>query len=295
MSPAEALELLGGAATRAQLIEATSRREVDAALGAGEVVAVGHGRYALPTADEALRAAHRLSGVVSHQSAALRWGWAVKKVPGAPDVTVPRNRKIAPARRRGVALHRADLEQDEIRDGFTCRDRTLLDCLRDCDFDEALAVADSALRDGYSASRLARLASEARGPGSRRIRRVAAEASADAANPFESVLRAIALEVPGLGVRPQVPLFAPAEFLGRPDLVDEELRIVLEADSFEWHGDRAALRNDARRYDLMVVNGWLVLRFAWEDVLFDQAWVRSVLEAAVKERTHRRCSHCSAA
>ena len=78
----------------------------------------------------------------------------------------------------------------------------------------------------------------------------------------------------------------------RPDLVDEDLRLVLEADSFEWHGDRVALRDDARRYDLMVVNGWRVLRFAWEDVMFDQAWVREVLTAAVAERT-QRCSSCS--
>ena len=64
------------------------------------------------------------------------------------------------------------------------------------------------------------------------------------------------------------------------------LRIVLEADSFEWHGDRAALRRDARRYDLLVANGWTVLRFAWEDVMHDQDWVRSVL-AAVVGRTER--------
>ena len=64
--------------------------------------------------------------------------------------------------------------------------------------------------------------------------------------------------------------------------MDEDLGVVLEADSFEWHGDRAALRRDARRYDLMVVNGWLVLRFAWEDVMFDQDHVRSVLVAVVR-------------
>ncbi len=295
MSPTEALELLGGVATRAQLIEASSRREVDAALSAGEVVAVAHGRYALPSADLARRAAHELTGVVSHRSAALLWGWAVKCQPGAPDVTVPRNRKLSEPRAGGVAIHRADLDRDDIRDGVTSRDRTLVDCLRDLPFDEALAVADSALRDGYSPDRLHRLAREARGPGSRQIRRVAAEARAEAANPFESALRAIAIEIPGLNVRPQVPLFAPAEFLGQPDLVDEDLRIVLEADSFEWHGDRAALRHDARRYDLMVVNGWLVLRFAWEDVMFDPMWVRSILEAAVYERTYRSCPQCSAA
>ena len=57
--------------------------------------------------------------------------------------------------------------------------------------------------------------------------------------------------------------------------------MILEADSFEWHGDRAALRRDARRYNLLVVDGWIVLRFAWEDVMFDPAYVREVLVAVV--------------
>lgn len=236
MSPIEAVELMGGVATRAQLIDASSRAEVDAALSAGYLVAVARGRYALPAADEAVRSAHRIAGVVSHRSAALRWGWAVKTLPPAPDVTVRRNRNLTAEQQHGIAIHRADLDPDDLLDGTTDQDRTLLDCLRDLPFDEALAVADSALRDGFASSRLVRLAAAARGPGSRQIRRVAAEASAEAANPFETVLRAIALDVPGLGVRPQVPLFAPTEYLGRPDLVDEELHIVLEADSFEWHG-----------------------------------------------------------
>ena len=80
----------------------------------------------------------------------------------------------------------------------------------------------------------------------------------------------------------------------RPDLVDEDLSVVLEADSFEWHGDRAALRRDARRYNVMVVNGWLVLRFAWEDVMFDQDHVHSVLVAVVRLarlRAQPCCSH----
>lgn len=295
MSPTEALELLGGVATRRGLIELSTRSEVDAALANGEVVAVARGRYALPTVDDAKRAALGLSGVVSHRSAALLWGWATKTRPEPPDVTVPRNRNVATARRERATIHWANLDPEDIRAGRTGRDRTLLDCLRDCDFDEALSVADSALRDGYSPAALAALARDAAGPGSRQVRRVAREASAEAANPFESTLRAIALDVPGLHVRPQVPLWAPAEFLGRPDLVDEELRIVLEADSFEWHGDRVALRNDTRRYDLMAVNGWLVLRFAWEDVMFDPGWVRSILVAAVAERADRGCARCSAA
>jgi very-short-patch-repair endonuclease len=66
-----------------------------------------------------------------------------------------------------------------------------------------------------------------------------------------------------------------------PYLVDRVLRIALEADSFEWRGDPAALKRDARRYNLLVVDGWIVLRFAWEDVMFDPEYVRAVLCSVV--------------
>jgi very-short-patch-repair endonuclease len=157
-------------------------------------------------------------------------------------------------------------------------------------------VADSARRRGEAAV-LARIARLARGPGAPQIRRVMAQSRAEAANPFESVLRAICLGVPGLRVQPQV-LLTSLEPWVKPDLVDEAHRIIIEADSFEWHGGRAALRDDARRYNLMVAGGWLVLRFAWEDVMFDQEYVHRVLTevvARVHRSTEALCPGCPAA
>ena len=63
-----------------------------------------------------------------------------------------------------------------------------------------------------------------------------------------------------------------------------ELMIILEADSYEWHGGRAALARDARRYNWFVVHGWLVLRFSWEDVMFDPDYVLEVITAVVALR-----------
>ena len=53
----------------------------------------------------------------------------------------------------------------------------------------------------------------------------------------------------------------------RPDLVDVGRRIALEADSFAWHGSRAALAADCRRDNALVVSGFVVLRFSWEQVV----------------------------
>lgn len=290
----EALERMGGVATRAALIRAAGRPAFQRAVAAGDIVLVARGRYALPTADEAVVAAHRLSGTVSHFSAAVRHGWQVRTSPELPHVAVPRNRVLKPGQEEGVRLHRIDFGPDDVDGSVTTPERTLLDCMRAGPFVDGLCVADSALRDGFAPGRLLALARDARGPGSALIRQTADFADGRAANAFESSLRATTREVRGLHVVPQVPIYA-ATFLGRPDLVDERLGIIIEADSFEWHGDRAALRRDARRYDRFVVNGWLVLRFAWEDVMFEPDWVRSVLEAAVAERTQRRCPACGAA
>lgn len=290
-SVVEALERLGGTATRAQLVAMTSRKAVERVVEGGDVVRLARGRWALAGANEALKAARRVTGTVSHTSAALLHGWSVKHLPTDPHVTVPTNRKQAPT---GVAAHWADLTTPD-RDGLlTSPERTLLDCLRHLPFDEALAVADSALRQGFGARTLERLAADARGPGSRAVRRVAALADGRAANPFESVLRAIAMDVPGLAVEPQVEVWDP-ELLGRVDLADRRLRIVLEADSFEWHGGRDRLASDCRRYNGLVVHGWLVLRFSWEDVMFHAAHVHRILEAAVVEREQRLCPACRAA
>lgn len=298
VSAAQELRRLGGVATRQQLLRGCTPRELTQATTTGEVVRVSRGRYALPVTDAARRAAHAVSGVLCLTSAALAHGWAVKTPPSLPQVALPRNRNPS-VDLSAVEVKRLRLHADDVADGVTTQDRTLVDCLRMLPFDHALAIADSALREGFSHRRLVALARDARGPGAPRMRILADLATADSANPFESVLRSIALTVPGLTARPQVTLHGPDEsvvgggaVLGRPDLVDEQLRIVLEADSFEWHGSRSALRSDARRYNTFAVNGWLVLRFSWEDVMFEPEVVRATLVAAVAERTDRRCPGC---
>lgn len=283
MDISEALTRLGGVTTRAQLVAATSRAEVDDALRAGLVVADARGRYASPAADVARREAHRLTGTVVLLSAALAHGWAVKTPPGRPQIAVPRNRKLSPAHHASVEILRLDLDADEVVDGLTTSDRTLLDCGRRLPHDEALAVFDSALRSGYSHARLIWLADAARGRQVRQMRELARAASPLAANPFESALRSIGRGVRGLHLRPQVPVYG-SQFLGQPDLVDRELMIIVEADSFEWHGGRTALAKDARRYNWFVAHGWLVLRFSWDDVMFDPDYVREVITAAVALR-----------
>lgn len=279
MTVVDLLSELGGVARRAALLRVVDRSELEGAVAAGEVLRDSRGLYALPGADESARVAARLGGVLSLTSAALTHGWAVKTVPDLPHVTVSRGRKVDPDQ-RAAHVHRGELRPDQVDDGRTSVETTLEQCLRRLPYDEALAVADSARREGVGDATFERIAERVKGPGAPQVRRACHHSTALAANPFESVLRAIAEDVPGLELRPQV-VISDGDFAVRPDLVDERLRVVAEADSFEWHGKRSALASDCRRYNMLVIHGWTVLRFCYEDVMFHPEEVHRVLVAAV--------------
>lgn len=100
-----------------------------------------------------------------------------------------------------------------------------------------------------------------------------------AANAFESRLRALVLDAGITGFEPQLEIRLAAGTV-RVDLGDPERRIVLEADSYEHHGSRSALVRDCERYDELVVDGWIVLRFAWEHVMFRPKWVQDCVVRA---------------
>lgn len=123
--------------------------------------------------------------------------------------------------------------------------------------------------------------------------RVAQEADGRAANPFESVLRAIALDA-GPRLTPQI-VIHDRGFTCRPDLVDVERKLVVEADSFEFHASRAQLRKDCRRYTGLSIRGWTVLRFSYEDVMHDQDYVRASLVAMVDSSRLRPSEHAALA
>lgn len=278
---------LGGVATRADLVRLSSRADVDRALRTGELATGGRGRYRLPDADHAVAAAHAVGGTLALTSAAIHHGWEVKHVPERPHVVVPRGRHLRLHEMPDVRLHRRDLHPSEIEGAATDALTTLEMCARLLPFDEALAVADSYLRHGGAPAALRGIAHSARGHGAAKIRRVTAHADGDAANPFESVLRAIALDVPGLHVQPQRIISGPLVW-ARPDLVDRDLRLVLEADSFRWHGDRRGLVHDAARYNRLLAAGFEVMRFTWEKVMFEADETRMLIAAVVQRLSQPR-------
>ena len=283
----------GGVVTWGDLTSAFTRAEVDAALTAGTLVRLRRDAYAVQGIDRDRSAAAALGGVLDRLSAARAWGWGVKLPPDAPQVVVPRGRNVDRLRRRGADLRWGAPTDEERARGVTSRVQTVLDCARFLDLDAALAVADSALRDGVSRTELLLACARLPRTGRSRAYRVVELADARAANPFESVLRAALLAVPGTRFEPQVWVGS----IGRPDLVDRELRLVVEADSFEFHADSASLLGDMERYNAFVAADHLVVRFGWKHAMFRQDYVRAVVTGVVatRRRSVRPCGGCVAA
>jgi very-short-patch-repair endonuclease len=276
-----------------------SRRELARRTSRGELRQLTPHLYtdvAEPQPDEPLRAAAvALDGAVSHTSAALLWGLELAATPGQPTVTVGRDRSRA--RLLDVRVHRADLEEQDVRwrDGVrvTTVLRTVLDLCRSLPLAEAVAAVDSALRRRLltvAQLRAALLALPA-GRGRGLVARAIALVDPRSGSVLESLVRVL-LHVHGVRApRTQVVVRSrTGARIGRVDFAWPDVRLVVEADGFAFHADRRGFRDDRRRGNAMVLAGWRVLRFTWEDVAQHPehvvACVRVVLEDASASSAH---------
>jgi very-short-patch-repair endonuclease len=278
--PVDVLLAAGGTADAADLVAVCGRTGLRRALRAGSIRRIARGRYALPQTQDPRLAAVRVKGVMSHTSAAQHWGLALLRPPDRPHVTVdPRRARVAGTT---AVLHWSPVRTSEVHDGVTSPLRTVLDCARVLEPAPGLAVADSALRLGLvGPTELLAAARSLRGPGCRAAVWVARHADPRAESPLESTMRALVLLAGLTGFEPQL-LVREDGFRARVDLGHRRLRVVLEADSFEHHGYRAALVRDCRRYDELTVRGWRVPRFAWEHVMSEPEWVAAMVSAVAR-------------
>ncbi len=277
----ELLERKGFVRRRVLVSAGIPRRQLRRHVLAGELRLLAPDVLALPglpAVDEDLRVAVvALEGTVSGPTAALLHGWEVVSAPARPVVTVRRDRSRA--HRPHVDVRRRDLAPGEVvqRDGLrlTAPLRTVLDCCRDLPLREAVAVADSALRArALSKGELvAWLVALPGGPGRDRVAQVVRLVDPLAGSVLESLCRLLLVESGLTPEQTQYPVRRSGRFVGRVDFAWSSAHLVVEADGFAWHSDRASYRRDRRRLNALTLAGWSVLRVSWEDVMSSPAYV----------------------
>lgn len=302
---------LGGVATTADLRAAASPSTLCRAVRRGDLARLHHGFYCFPhiaaldvdgDPDGAVRSwarwdegpvpaealvlirrharARAYRGALALRCAAAHHQWPILVQPRTIEIALPRGRYRPTG--SGARFRHVALSADELLEAVTSPIRTVLDAARLLPFDEALAIADSALRSGaVGPHELVEAGHLARGRQVERVRRVCRHADGGAANPFESALRAVLLDVDGVHLQTQVPITGLSRTT-RVDLADVSRRLVVEGESREFHGTEERFYADCRRYTELVAAGWTVLRFTLPQVRSDPGWVRATTLEAMR-------------
>lgn len=273
----------GGSATRAELLDVVTEAAVRAALKRGEVVRHRRGVYGLPL-DPAEERVAEIGAVLAHRSAALHHGLKILHAPEIPEAVISRSRSLPVP--HDVDLRFRSLTPESVDGQATTLLQTVVDCARDLPLPESLSVADSALRSAaLTRTDLDGAIQLLPRTGRARATRVLQLASSEAANPFESGLRALAIEATDEIWVPQAPVTLRNGRVLHADAGTAATRVALEADSHEFHKTRGDIMRDCNRYNEMTLAGWVVLRFAWEHVMFHPDWVREVIAWVVDQRS----------
>jgi hypothetical protein len=215
--------------------------------------------------------------VVSHATAAGLWGVQVPlqvERSGRVDLTVPMSSRSESRRDRRV--HRTPLpEEDRTRRGalpVTTPARTWRDLAAVLTPPALLAVTDQFLARWVTRDELDRqLRGRPTGRGSARAREVLPVADPRAESPMESEARLVMIDgglpIPEL----QYEAIDGNRELRRLDFAWPDLRVAVEYDGLDWHGDPEAMRRDRRRRMALQDVGWIVITITFEDVRH-RAW-----------------------
>ena len=64
------------------------------------------------------------------------------------------------------------------------------------------------------------------------------------------------------------------------DFAHPELKIAIEVDGRAFHSDRQSFERDRERQNMLVIRGWIVLRFTWERIIHDPEGVLAEIATA---------------
>lgn len=277
-----------GAFTRAQArASGLSERAVDAAVARGDWLRLHRGVYAVagtPSTDlQRLISAVLAAGagaMASHSAAA--WLWDLHDTPH-PSVIVPGNRK---PKLVGVEVHRRrELPGASLRRGIPLTNpmRTVLDLGA-----TSLDLAERAIDRGVAHRLFTVAAVEAE------LARQATSGRTGVTNLRTALDRRLATERRPPSVLESrmgrllrdagLPLPAAEYVVGnhRLDFAWPELQLAVEVDGFADHSSFDQFGADRRRQNELVLAGWLLLRFTWDDICRRPAQVAARIRRAAE-------------
>jgi len=227
----------------------------------GQVYAVGHNRLNQKSYWWAAVLAYRSGTVLSHQTAATLW--EVQRQRNGPIHVTAEGGRQGIERRKGIWVHRCKLGPEDVtqRDRLpvTTLARTIFDFAEVATYDEVRKAAEAADRRNLLRLReLEKVCERGRGRRALRpIRRLLLELGApvEGRSPLEirfaEFLHARRISMPVQNVH----------VLGHEvDALWPTAKLIVELDSWEYHGDRAAFERDRARDPKLLIAGYRTIR-----------------------------------
>lgn len=219
------------------------------------------------------------SAVFSHRTAA--WLWHMLPEPGLFEATVPPNlHKSAPA---WLRLYRRNLTPEEVTESWDMPtvgpEQALIDCLAVLPKSDADRLVDAELSRtvNVEALRLLHKQHPGRVGNSEVLRQIRTAALLAASEPERLLAREFARR--NFTMAPNAPV---GPFYA--DFLDPRARLVVEVDGLEFHNDPLVFRRDRRRQNWMLLQGFLVLRYAAADVFESVSGVADEVMVVARRR-----------
>jgi very-short-patch-repair endonuclease len=291
-----------GVCTRAELVrEGVPEPTIGNRVRAGFLARVASGVYEVPALVGPGTGYHRAAkahprGAISHLAAARLWGMAVARV--APDepivVTVP----VGASVRTGVAgvVVRStrrwiadDLGRPRLGLVATSVARTIVDLAGTPMTGRRLAhlVQTEVVAGRVTLAEVGACLDRVGGrgvAGAGRLARLLAELDDGQPVPDSELERRLSALVDRRRFHSQ---YRPPWYdgvRGVVDLADPASRVVVEADGRRWHTTAQAMADDRRRDRVAAVNGWVVIRVTWGDVVDRPEEIEAEIAATVNGR-----------
>ena len=223
--------------------------------------------------------------LLSHGTAAELFRLPVARV-DTIHVTATRNvRRKAPR----IVLHRSERLDRFMVDGLACTApaRTIIDLAPALDGEQLEDVFERARRMGLvTVSVFGRRCEELCGPGRPGSSKLRDLLRVVERRPKESRLEVrTARLLRANRIRPEVTQHRVPPY--RLDFAWPSIRVAVECDGFEWHGNRLAWKRDRRRNSTLEARGWRMVHLTWDDVTGRPVETVERVRAALEIRPRR--------
>jgi Uncharacterized protein conserved in bacteria len=213
---------------------------------------------------------------------AARW-WTIDVPWPQPFILVPLSSRREPV---GITVRRAQVDDADVglRDGLllTSRASTIVDCLRVVSHRTGVALLDRALQQRWLTfdDLVVRTQGLVGRPGAAKLVRHIRVAQPGTRSEAERTMARLLRRAGLTGWQANVAL----DGVGVLDFAFFAQRLAIEIDGRAWHSAGDRFQSDRSRQNKLVLLGWTVLRFTWDDLMHrpDEVirQVRAALEAA---------------